>query len=259
MSLKIAVIDDERPARKELIRQILEVMPEAKIQEADSGSAALELMGSSPELNLLFIDISLTDMSGTTLAGAAKKLLPQAKIVFATAYSQYAARAFEMEIDDYILKPFHPDRVRRVLEKCRQMIEKEQNEASPEKPRQPETVPAARPAGAGTPRMTITVNRAIVFLDIPQIVYAETCGRGTKIHTTGREYETSMLLGDLEKQLQSYGFFRIHKCYLVNPGFIVEMFPWTGNGLALKMKGFENIILPVGRERLKGLKQLLGI
>ena len=52
---------------------------------------------------------------------------------------------------------------------------------------------------------------------------------------------------------------RIHKSYLVNLKCITEMFPWTGNGLAMKLKGYENTILPVGRERLKTLKQILNI
>ena len=57
-------------------------------------------------------------MEGTTLAATAKRLFPGAKIVFATAYSQYAAKAYEMEIDDYILKPFDPERVHHVVKKC---------------------------------------------------------------------------------------------------------------------------------------------
>ncbi len=115
--MKIAVIDDERPSRKELIHQILSVMPDSLIEEADSGSNALELISSRP-FDLLFVDINLNDMEGTTLAAAARRILPDAQIVFATAYSQYAVRAFELGVNNYILKPFDPDRVRRVLEKC---------------------------------------------------------------------------------------------------------------------------------------------
>ena len=114
--MKIAVIDDERPSRKELIHQILSVMPDSLIEEADSGSNALELISSRP-FDLLFVDINLNDMEGTTLAAAARRILPDAQIVFATAYSQYAVRSFELGVNNYILKPFDPDRVRRVLEK----------------------------------------------------------------------------------------------------------------------------------------------
>ena len=65
-------------------------------------------------------------MEGTTLAAAARRILPDAQIVFATAYSQYGVKAFELGVNNYILKPFDPDRVRRVLEKCQKDLQKNQ-------------------------------------------------------------------------------------------------------------------------------------
>ena len=95
--MKIAVIDDERPARKELVHQIMEAMPDSQIEEADSGASAIELI-SRRTFDLLFVDISLGDMEGTTLAAAARRILPDAQIVFATAYSQYGVKAFELGV-----------------------------------------------------------------------------------------------------------------------------------------------------------------
>ena len=123
--MKIAVIDDERPARKELVHQIMDAMPDSQIEEADSGASAIELI-SGRTFDLLFVDISLGDMDGTTLAAAARRILPDAQIVFATAYSQYGVKAFELGVNNYILKPFDPDRVRRVLEKCQKDLQKNQ-------------------------------------------------------------------------------------------------------------------------------------
>ena len=247
--MKIAVVVDERPARKELISQILDVKPDCIVKEADSGGSALELFNKEDDFDMLFIDINLNDMEGTTLAATVKKLLPQAKIVFATAYSRYAAKAFEMEIDDYILKPFDPDRVRHVIEKC--MKDPEQSKEQAE---------AVRGIAVGASvRIPVQVNHSIRFLDVSQIIYGETQGRGTLLHTKTGSYEVNQLLGDLEKKLHLYGFFRIHKSYLVNLECITEIFPWTRNGLALKLKGYENTVLPVGREKLKTLKQILNI
>ena len=98
--LKIAVIDDERPARKMLIRRVKEVLPDCEITEAESGADALKMFNETDSFDLIFVDMDLGDMEGTTLAATAKRLFPRAKIVFATAYSQYAAKAYEMEIDD---------------------------------------------------------------------------------------------------------------------------------------------------------------
>ena len=272
--MKIAVIDDERPSRKELIHQILSVMPDSLIEEADSGSNALELISSRP-FDLLFVDINLNDMEGTTLAAAARRILPDAQIVFATAYSQYAVRAFELGVNNYILKPFDPDRVRRVLEKCCHDLNLSKGAAAvsgtaavpgpaavsgPAAASGPAAVsgPAAAPV-LSPARMAINVNRTIVMLDIPQIVYIETSGRSCIIHTATRDYTENQLLGEYEKRLAPHGFFRIHKSYLVNLGYITEMFPWANNSLAVKMQGFEKEILPVGREKVKNLRQLLGI
>ena len=239
---KIAVIDDERPARKELILQIQAILPDSEIEEAESGSGGMELL-SRGFFDLIFIDMQLNDMEGTTLAIAARKLYPEAKIVFATAYSQYAVRAFEIGADDYILKPFDPERIKAVIEKFQKDWENAQEDT--------------RPVLDG--KLAINVNRSIFLLDIRKLVYLETSGRGCILHTTSGDYEEKQFLGKYEKRLSGYGFFRIHKSYLVNLGYITEMFPWANNSLAVKMQGFEKEILPVGREKVKNLRQLLGI
>ena len=80
-----------------------------------------------------------------------------------------------------------------------------------------------------------------------------------RIHTTDGDYLDSQLLGELEKQLLPYGFFRIHKSYLVHVTYISELFPWAQNSMAVKMQGFEKAVLPVGREKVKQLRLLLGL
>jgi len=234
--MKIAVIDDERPARKELIHQILSILPDSLIKEAGSGAAALELL-EDQSFDLLFLDINLNDMEGTTLASAVKCMLPEAQIVFATAYSQYAVKAFELG-------------VRLVLEKCSRDLERLQKEKIQSEDRLP-PFPVNR--------MPICVNRTITLLNIKQIVYIETCLRSCIIHTVSKDYTENQLLGEYEKRLVPHGFCRIHKSYLVNLNYIAEMFPWAGNSMAVKMQGFEQNILPVGREKVKHLRQLIGI
>ncbi|MDD3202924.1 MAG: response regulator, partial [Pygmaiobacter massiliensis] len=76
--MKIAVIDDERYARDELIHQIKEIMPDASVFEASSGVEAVELI-EQQKLDILFVDIHLCDMLGTTIASLARRLLPESR------------------------------------------------------------------------------------------------------------------------------------------------------------------------------------
>ena len=95
--MRVAVIDDERPARSELKHQLLELLPDAEIEEGECGAAALELAGSR-KFDIIFLDINLGDINGTVLVNALKNMQPGVKIVFVTAYSEYAVQAFELEV-----------------------------------------------------------------------------------------------------------------------------------------------------------------
>ena len=237
--MKIAVIDDEKYSREELIYQIRQILPDAQIWEACSGVKAMELL-EQERFDLLFIDVRLGDMLGTTVASLARKLMPQAKIVFATAYSEYAVKAFELEVDNYILKPFDPRRVRQVLESC--------------------TAAPPAPAAAPVTKVAVTVNRHTTLLDVEDVVYIETdsSGRHCIIHTSGGTYSSTHTLSEYDAKLSPYGFFRIHKTCLVQLRLIQDIFPWSSNGFALHMQGFSQV-LPISRDRIKPLRQKLAL
>lgn len=240
--MKIAVVDDERPARSELSYLIREILPDAEILEAGSGAAALELFLSNPDLNLAFLDINLNDMEGTTLAAAMQKILPDVPVVFATAYSEYAVRAFELGAADYIVKPVEPERLQTVLKKRLAAYN-----LAP-------TVPDPMEH-----KIAISFNRKVIFADTKDITYIETSGRGCLIHTITGDYTENVLIGDYEKRLSHLGFFRIHKSYLVNLAYVSEVFPWANNGLALKLKGCGQDIFPIGRDKTKAFRQRMKI
>ena len=234
--MKIAIVDDERPARSELSFLITDILPEAEILEAASGAAALELFLSTPDIGLAFLDINLNDMEGTTLAAAMQKILPEVPVVFATAYSDYAVKAFELNAADYILKPIEPDRLRAVLKKCMAVSNTTPSVSDPMES-----------------KIAIRFNRKVIFTD------TRDSGRGCRIHTRTSSYAENVLIGDYEKRLTHLGFFRIHKSYLVNLAFVSEVFPWANNGLALKLDGCGSEIFPIGREKTKTFRQRMRI
>lgn len=238
--MNIAVFDDEKYSREELIHQILQCRPDARIQEAGSGVAAVELLEREP-FDLLFVDIHLGDMLGTTIASLARRLSPSVQIVFATAYPEYAVKAFELGVDNYILKPFDPDRVRQVMDQCRAAAR------------------AGTQTAAPVQKIAVTVNRHTTLVDVDSIVYIETSGadRHCILHTAaGKSYSTTTPLNAYEARLAPLGFFRIHKTCLVQLKRIQDIFPWSNNGFALHMQGF-SCVLPIGRDRIKRLRELL--
>lgn len=240
--MRIAVIDDEKYSRVELIHQIRQILPQAEIVEAGNGAQAMSLL-ESELFDILFIDIHLGDMAGTTVAALARRLMPSAKIIFATAYSEYAVRAFEMQVDDYILKPFAPERIRQVLDRCAHAPEP----AQPQSPR--------------ADRLAVSSNRHTILLDLTDITYIETdgSGRGCVLHTlSGEQYSDNSSLSDYENRLSSRGFYRTHKTCLVQLRYISDIFPWNGSSFAFRVRG-SSTVLPIGRDKVKELRRRLNI
>lgn len=240
--MRIAVIDDEKYSRVALIHQIRQFLPYAEVVEAGSGAQAIELL-EKQSFDMLFLDVHLGDMEGTTIAALARRLMPSARIIFATAYSEYAVRAFELRADDYLLKPFDPDRIREALERST----------------------AASAAPAPPPpllhRIAVSSNRSTTLLDIDKITHIETdgVGRGCVIHTiSGKTYNDSTSLGEYEDRLAGQAFYRIHKTCLVQLRYVESIFPWTGSGFALRVHGTDSV-LPIGRERVRELRRRLNI
>ena len=252
--MRIAVIDDERPARSELKHQLLKLLPDALIEEGESGAQALEMAGEG-EYDLFFLDINLGDINGTVLVNALKKMQPDMKIIFVTAYSDYAVKAFELGVEDYIMKPYDQRRLMKMLQRWDYGKEKTRRVR-----RREEQTRQNVPKGSlreGMKRIAINTEGKTIFAEIHDIVYIETYNRGCMIHLSEDEYYEGKTIGEYERRLKGMGFFRSQKSYLINLNKVKELFLWKNNSFALKMEGYEKNILPVGREKIKVLRQLL--
>ncbi len=242
--MRIGIIDDERPARSELKHQLSELMPVAEFFEADSGAKTLELI-EKEALDILFLDINLGDISGTALVNAIKNMQPGLQIVFVTAYSEYAIQAFELGVDDYIMKPFSSKRLQKVVDRLQ---ERKQGQIKKQEEEKNQTPPK---------RIAINIGSKTIFEDVENIIYIETYNRGCMVYTGTNAYSDSRTIGEYEKKLRGGRFFRIHKSYLINIDKVSEVFPWGNNSFNLRMHGYEKNMLPVSREKLKILRQLL--
>ncbi|MCQ4935571.1 MULTISPECIES: LytR/AlgR family response regulator transcription factor [Anaerotignum] len=246
--MKIAIVDDERPSRSELRHLILDCIRDGEIMEASSGAEAMELF-LKEDFDLIFMDINLGDMDGTTLAAMAKKAHPQVEIVFATAYNSYAEKAFDIDALNYILKPFDPKRIEQTIQR---FLKKRRTEAS-EKTSQREDEKKA------ISKVSINCDKKMILLDIADIVYIETGKRACIVHAKGKSYTASCSMNSYEERLRESGFFRIHKSYLINLEYVIEIYPWFNNTTCVKMQGYEKEVLTVGRNQIKELKRLFSM
>lgn len=240
--MKIAIIDDEKPARSELCFLINQAVSGAEITEIENGEAALDIL-SKESFDLLCIDINLGDISGTVLAAAARRLVPDAEIVFATAYNNYAEKAFEVDALYYLLKPFSEKKVLQMIEKYNKK----------------RLVPGACAAECISTRIPVTMDKKIILLDVSSIVYIESQNHVCIIHTTGKDHKDSNPLSYYEEKLSGQGFLRIQKSFLINMKYVLEIYPWFNNTYCVKMDGFKDETLPVSRTQIKNLKKLFGI
>lgn len=239
--MRIAIIDDEKPARSELRYLITKVIPNAEITESSSGEDSLKII-SNKSFDLLCIDINLGDISGITLASAARKIIPEAEIVFATAYNNYAEDAFDVEALDYLLKPFSEKKVKLMLDKYNRKQGKK-----------------VEGTDSLLNKIPLNIDKSIVLVDINSIVYIEAQNKTCIIHTIKNKYMENTPLKTFDEKLKTNGFFRIQKSFIVNTKHIIEIYPWFNNSSCVRMQYFENEVLPVSRNRIKELKEILRI
>ena len=263
--MKIAVVDDERPARSELIWLLNQCEPGAEILEASTANAFLELL-EEHVFDVCFVDINLNGANGTTLASMIRSKAPDTKIVFATAYREYAVKAFELGAIDYVLKPFDLERIRKTMERVRAWGNPSGQE--PAKADPAEEKHAQEEEAAETERerevtadrsgsILLTLGTGFRIVEVKDIIYIEAQNRQCLVHTKHGSFEQKDTLGYFEQLLSRHRFFRIHKSYLINLDRLEEMVPGYNNGYSVRMKGREEQ-LPIGRTQLKDFRSLFG-
>ena len=246
--MKILVVDDERPARKELLFLLSSILKEADFYEADSAQNALKIL-ETEEIQAIFLDISLGEIKGTTLASMIHEKRPQVGIVFVTAYDDYAVEAFELDVVDYIMKPFDMSRVEHAVKKLTQGGYLMKQDTPVETEQEKET--AAKIAIHGGDR--------ILLVDISRIIMIQSNQRGCSIYTKDHIYEENVTLNKMEEKLKNKGFFRVHKSYIVNLNDVEELLPSYNNGYAMRLKYYEGQPVPISRIQAKYIKNLFSI
>ncbi len=244
--MQIAIIDDERPAREELKLLLSECLPDAILHLGSSGEEALILL-EKEDIDILFLDIQLNDINGTVLVSMIRRGYPNISIVFATAFEEYAAKAFDLNVTDYITKPFSKQRLEQTIQK----IIKEQSQLKER------TLPT--PKGMSASKISIQCEKKIVMLDVKEIIYIETNCRNLILHTLHGDYTDTTSLNSYEEKLKPFSFYRTQKSYLINLNYLDEIVPWFNNSYGAKLKCTHGEVLPIGRNQLKELRTMFSL
>lgn len=242
--MKVIIVDDEYPARKEL-RYFIENYTDMNIiGEFDNGLDVLNFIQENT-LDAIFLDINIPKLDGMLLAKTIDKFEKRPKIIFITAYDNYAVEAFNLEIFDYILKPYSDERIISMLHRLKDTFDKKNNEDKAEYQKV-------------SNKISLWKNGKIHIVDVNDIYYCEARERYTHIFTKDEEYEIREGISEVEKTINHNIFFRSHRSYLVNLEKIEEIIPWFNNTYILKLnKG--KYELTVSRSRVKLFRQLMNI
>lgn len=255
--LKALIVDDEYPARMELRFQLSNFPDVEIIGEATNAREALRLI-SALDYDVIFLDVQMPGMTGVELVKQLKGKEPMPKVVFVTAYENYAVPAFEMRAVDYLLKPFEPERLADTIQRLREMTgDGASAAAASEKPAEDEE--GAQKKHAGLTFLLTEKDDKQIPLPLNEIVYIFSEGYNVFVQTANDRLLTRYTLQELTERLPTNQFFRSHRSYLVNIFQVKEISPYFNGAYILKMKDKDSSEVIVSRSNVKRMKELFSM
>lgn len=259
--LRAFLVDDE-PLALERLERLLSKCPQIQITgtAVDPAAAVTALNAADPVIDVLFLDIQMPGINGFELLS---RLAAQPFVIFTTAYDQHALRAFETNAIDYLLKPIEPEQLERALKKLgrlRPIVKPDwqQNPALPELLKEL-TASLREPQPAYPTRIASRVGERISFLDLNDVTHFIAQDKLTFAITGAKKHCIDQTISDLEHRLDPARFLRIHRSALVNVDWIHEVNSWFAGKVVLTLKDAQHTQLTVARDRVRTLKDRLGI
>jgi len=279
MTISALIIDDEQLARDELKYLLESVGGVDVVSEGSNGIEAVDLI-EEHRPDLVFLDVQMPGLDGFQVIqrlmdrnrklaseGRETEALPQ--IVFATAYDQYAVRAFDVNAVDYLLKPFDQTRVQQAVDRVRgRMPAEAANGETQGKPNESQLDALLRllnrPQGAArTPqpaKLIVQAQSRLLLIDQAEICYAAIDEGVIRVVTQGIEgHSKCRTLEELLELLDPAVFWRAHRGFVVNINHIREVVPWFKSSYQLRMNDKRQTEIPVSRAQTKRLRELFNL
>jgi two-component system LytT family response regulator len=248
--IRAYIVDDERLAVQRLTRLLQATGRVQIIGGTVDPEAALGFLRAH-DLDVLFLDIQMPGLTGFELLDQLDRDVP---VVFTTAYDRYAVDAFTVNSVDYLLKPIEPER----LDRCLDKIERLSGAPRPDVRTLARELAAQLAPGRGLARLASRVGERTTVLDVARITHLFSKDKLTFAVVNGREHVVDYALADLEARLDPRRFVRIHRATIVNATFVQELYPGV-DGVLVRLKDDKATELSVARDRVRALKERLGI
>ena len=245
MSRFRAVIVDDEPLICGELKTLLEAQEWAWVVGVyHDGARALAFL-EEEGADLVFLDIQMPEMGGLELAARLAELPRPPRVVFVTAYAQYALEAFKVRAMDYLLKPFDAADLLRIRDRMAGA-----GRIAPETPRFPRTILVEGATGFDV----VPVDRIRMIVAREREVFLETLD--------GRSRPTRTRLTEFEARLDPAFFLRCHRNYIVNVDQVANLTPWFNHAFLIHLKPLRDgapAEIPVGRMYLPRLKSVFGL
>lgn len=243
MKASVLIADDEPLARRTLREDLRSLGWTGPIQEARDGKTAISL-ANSQRPDVLFLDVV---MPGATGLEVLEQLNYEPRVIFTTAYDQYAVTAFELGALDYLLKPFGRERLQRVLRRAQAALN---GSAAPLLSRARESL--AHPRALS--KIFVRDGNRILPIPLTSIERAQGADDYVTICTANKEYLVSIRLSDLEAHLARDNFLRIHRSHLISLEYVGSIEPYDAARVEVVMKSGTRIVASrTGSKRLRDL------
>ena len=256
MSLSAVIVDDEQLARDELAYLLKAVGDVEVVAQGKNGVEAVNLIREHAP-DLVFLDVQMPGLDGFgVIKRLVDKKVPLPQIVFATAYDQYAVKAFEVNAIDYLLKPFDKKRVAQSVQRVRKKLSSDLAPAD-KLDTLVKMLESQKPAAS---KVVLKFSGRLFLVDQKDICYASIEDGVITVVTTAVEGQSNCrTLEELLDSLDANLFWRVHRSYLVNVNRIKEVVPWFKSSYQLRMDDKKQSEVPVSRAQTKRLREIFGL
>ncbi len=235
--MKAIVVEDSRLAREGLVKMLEDYSEIDIVGAADHPSTALDII-EEHQPDIIFLDIHMPGESGFDLL---EKLDYSPKVVFTTAYSEYAIRSFDYNTVDYLLKPISHERLKIAIEKLSIHTEDSRNQPKP-------------PLDIHS-RMFIKDGDKCHLVPLETIRYFESCKNHVRVFFGKENAFVRKSLNNIEERLPEKYFFRANRQYVVNLNEVVNIEEAINDGYEITMS--DGKVLEISRRNAVELKDLL--